>query len=216
MRLHWRGIRTQLTHLRSKQTYPRFTAYFCTIKDLAAADGCEVSLCVRGPCGPSLPLWLSPQVQPDLLRRHPHPPPPSPIIAKALEGKVLASTVVLISWRTALLPALLSAPHLPGPLESLGSSPSTLGALRSNPPALPPQSSHVLGLSTQLYLGWDLSEPALGFRVSWSSRERRSPGPPRTSRGTGGAARGAVRVASGSRPARWRGERDLLGRAGKS
>lgn len=97
----------------------------------------------------------------------------------------------------------------------MGSSLSTLGVLRSNPPALPPQFPGVLGLSTQLYLGWDLSAPALGFRVSWSSCERRRSGPPETSRGAGGAARGAVRVASGSRPARWCREPDLLGRAGK-
>lgn len=79
--------------------------------------------------------------------------------------------------------------------------------LRSSPPALPPQSPRVLGLGTQLYLGWDLSAPALGFRVPWWSRGRHSRGPPGTSRGVGGAALGAGRVALGSRLARWRGER---------
>lgn len=55
------------------------------MKDLAA-DRCELSLCVRGPwqlCA-SFPPSLSPQVQPDWLRRR---PAPSPIIAKALQGK---------------------------------------------------------------------------------------------------------------------------------
>lgn len=62
----------------------------------------------------SLPPSLYPQVQPDWFCCV----PTSPIIAKALKGKVLANTLVLISWRTARLPALLSAPHFPRPPES--------------------------------------------------------------------------------------------------
>lgn len=193
-------------HLRSKQTHACFTAYFCTMKDLAA-DGCELSLCVRG-------LWqLCASLPPCPLRSSQigsaAAPPPPRSLPRLYKGKVLANTVVQISWRTASPPALLSAPYLPRPPESLGSSLSALGALRSNP-ALLPQSPRVLDLRTQLYLGWDLSAPALGFRVSWSTRGQRSRGPPGTSRGAGGAARGAGHVASESRPAGWRRERHLL------
>lgn len=148
----------------------------------------------------SLSPSLSPQVQPDWLCRLPL----SRIIAKALRGKSLGQHSC---------PDLLA--HSPAPSSPLGSTPPQasrafwgapcLPRLRSSP-ALPPQSPRVLGLGTQLYLGWDLSAPALGFRVSWSSHGRHSRGPLGTSRGAGGAARGAGRVASGSRRARWHGE----------